>query len=111
MVTNYIKVPLQLIRDTNNSSATILSYIRYRLQFNVSFIESNKQIAKTLGMSECGVAKIMRKLKEGGLIGSLCKRHDDVLIGSKEDEKHQHLVKKAYFRKTWLTKKGKSYYE
>jgi len=111
VTTKYINVPLNLLRDTNTGNAIVLSYIEYRLRFNVSFIESNEQIAKTVGMSECGVAKIMRKLKSDGFIGSSCKRHEEVLLGSLKDESSQYLVKKAYFRKTWLTKKGVSYYE
>jgi len=109
--TRYIKIPMPLLIVMNPSNALVLSYVQYRLNFNVSFIESNDQIAENIGMSECGVSKIMRKLKEGGYINYLCKRHDSITIGSKRDKANQRVITKAYVRNTWLTKKGAKYYE
>jgi len=111
VATKFIAIPLSLLTVMKPSSALVLSYVHYRLKFNVSFIESNEQIAKKIGMSECGVSKIMRKLKEEGFLNSLCKRHNSVTIGSRRDEANQKIVTKAYFRKAWLTKKGAKYYE
>ena len=111
MTTRYIKVPMSLLKVMSPSNALVLSYIQYRLCFNVSFIESNIQIAEKVGMSECGVSKIMRKLKKEEFINSVCTRHDSIIIGSKRDESKQREIKKAYVRKVWLKKKGIDFYE
>lgn len=111
MSTKFLTVPIALLRIINNNEAIILSYIYYRLRFNVSFIESNKQMAEVLGLSECGVAKIMRKLKQGGYIGCLCKRHSEIVIGRRDNPLLQKTITKAYCRKSWLTKTGERYFK
>ena len=108
--TKFISVPLQLLKEFKASQATVLSYIYYRLRFNITFIESNAQIGKILGLSENGVAKIMRKLKEEKLIEYSCKRHGSIDIGSRADKDNQKTIHKAYCRVMWLTTKGKDYF-
>lgn len=111
MGTKFLTVPMILLRELNTSDAIILSYVHYRLRFNISFIESNEQIGKMVGLSECGVAKIMRKLKKEGYLGSLCKRHSEVILGCRNSIESQKTITKAYCRKSWLTKKGNEYFK
>lgn len=104
--TKFITVPLKLFQLMKPSNATVLAYINYRLKFNVTFIESNEQIAKVMGMSETGIAQITRKLKLEGYINYVCKRHNSIVIGSKLDIANQKTIRKAYCRNLWLTKTG-----
>ncbi len=106
----YINVPLKLINETNTSCSIILSYIHYRLNFSVSFIESNKKISENLSLSESNVARIIRKLKQEGYLSYYCTTHENVEIGFINNKKSQETIHNVYCRKLWLTKKGMSYY-
>ena len=107
----YLKVPIELLKVLNTNDALVLSYIRMRAQYFVNFVESNEKIARNLGLSISAVTKIMRKLKKEGHIGSLCKRHSEVIVGVRNNVKSQETITDIYLRIVWLTKKGEKYYD
>jgi hypothetical protein len=109
--TKFLPIPLTLLRELTHSNATVLAYIRYRLRFNITFIESNEQIGKNLGLSENGVAKIIRKLKADGFVDYSCKRHGSITLGSKAHPDNNKVIHKAYCRVMWIAPKGRKYFE